>query len=164
MMSLKTLFDFDKNKPNSYWLTTFLFITLLVFTLGGFLPYSFPFFRMAEFTLVFSLLAWMTAFLTFISRERFSLYLYPKGSSWLKNFFMIPIELISEFSRPLALTVRLTANVLVGHILIQVMYWLITFVSPWFIIGYVFLISMECCVLVIQSYIFARLVQFYLNE
>nr|UWI71665.1 ATPase subunit 6 [Strongyloides fuelleborni fuelleborni] len=164
MKSLKNLFDFNKNMPNSYWLTTYLFIFLLVFTLGGFLPYSFPFFSMAEFTLVFSLMAWMTSFLTFISSERFSLYLYKKGYNWFKAFFLIPIEIVSEFSRPLALTVRLTANVLVGHMLMQSMYYLVTFVSPLFIIGYVFLIMMECLVLLIQSYIFARLVQFYLNE
>nr|YP_009186356.1 ATP synthase F0 subunit 6 [Strongyloides papillosus]BAT21184.1 ATP synthase F0 subunit 6 [Strongyloides papillosus] len=164
MNSLKHLFDFNKNQPNSYWLTTFLFITLLTFNLGGFLPYSFPFFSMAEFTLVFSMMAWMTAFLTFISSERFSLYLYKKGYNWFKAFFLIPIELVSEFSRPLALTVRLTANVLVGHMLMSAVYYMVTFISKWFMLAYIIVIPMEFCVLVIQSYIFARLVQFYLNE
>ena len=162
--SLKHLFDFNKNQPNSYWLTTFLFITLLTFNLGGFLPYSFPFFRMAEFTLVFRIMAWITAFLTFISRERFSLYLYKKGYNWFKAFFLIPIELVSEFRRPLALTVRLTANVLVGHMLMSAVYCIVTFVSKWFMLAYIIVIPIEFCVLVIQSYIFARLVQFYLNE
>uniref|UniRef100_A0A0N5BTN6 ATP synthase subunit a n=1 Tax=Strongyloides papillosus TaxID=174720 RepID=A0A0N5BTN6_STREA len=66
---------------------------LLTFNLGGFLPYSFPFFRMAEFTLVFR------------------------------------IMLVSEFRRPLALTVRLTANVLVGHMLMSAVYYIVTFIS-----------------------------------
>uniref|UniRef100_A0A0K0FLV9 F-ATPase protein 6 n=1 Tax=Strongyloides venezuelensis TaxID=75913 RepID=A0A0K0FLV9_STRVS len=143
---------------------TFLFITLLVFNLGGLLPYSYSFFRIIEFTLVFSLVAWMTSFLTFISSERFFLYLYKKGDNVFKSFFFIVIELISEFCRPVALTVRLTANVIIGHLVIKSLYYLMTFICPWFFFGYVFIIIVECFVLIIQSYIFARLVQFYLNE
>uniref|UniRef100_A0A1I7WD53 ATP synthase subunit a n=1 Tax=Heterorhabditis bacteriophora TaxID=37862 RepID=A0A1I7WD53_HETBA len=40
-----------------------------------------------------------------------------EGDSYLKTFTILIVELVREFSRPLALTVRLTVNILVGHLM-----------------------------------------------
>ena len=35
---------------------------------------------------------------------------------------MLLVEIVSEFSRPLALTVRLTVNIIVGHLIRMALY------------------------------------------
>ena len=39
------------------------------------------------------------------------------GDRYLKTFSILLVEIVSEFSRPLALTVRLTVNIIVGHLI-----------------------------------------------
>jgi len=38
---------------------------------------------------------------------------------------MLAVELVSEFSRPIALTVRLTVNIMVGHLIRIMLYQLL---------------------------------------
>ncbi|PZR22118.1 MAG: hypothetical protein DI535_27035 [Citrobacter freundii] len=45
-----------------------------------------------------------------------------EGDSFLKTFSMLMVELVREFSRPLALTVRLTVNIMVGHLISMILY------------------------------------------
>lgn len=106
----------------------------------------------------------MSTFLTLISTQCFTAYLIKSGDGYFKSLFLMLIELISEFSRPIALTVRLTANVMVGHLLVAGSYMLVVIVSPYFVFINVFLIFIESFVFFIQSYIFSRLIYFYLNE
>ena len=44
------------------------------------------------------------------------------GDSYLKTFSILMVEIVSEFSRPLALTVRLTVNIMVGHLIRIILY------------------------------------------
>lgn len=75
------------------------------------------------------------------------------------------IELVSEFSRPIALTVRLTVNITVGHLLIIIIYsFSESSGSLFYILFLLFSIFIEFFVFLIQSYIFSRLVYLYLNE
>jgi len=60
--------------------------------------------------------------LTFISREKFSIYIRKDGDRFLKTFSMLIVEIVREFSRPLALTVRLTVNIIVGHLIRMALY------------------------------------------
>lgn len=64
----------------------------------------------------------MRAFLTFISREKFSIYISKAGDSFLKTLSILAVELVREFSRPIALTVRLTVNIIVGHLIRIILY------------------------------------------
>lgn len=64
----------------------------------------------------------MSTLLTFISREKFSIYIRKEGDRFLKTFRMLLVEIVSEFSRPLALTVRLTVNIMVGHLIRMMLY------------------------------------------
>lgn len=63
--------------------------------------------------------------LTFISREKFSVYIRKGGDKYLKTLRMLLIEIVREFSRPLALTVRLTVNIMVGHLISIMIYQLV---------------------------------------
>uniref|UniRef100_A0A0M3I938 CNNM transmembrane domain-containing protein n=1 Tax=Ascaris lumbricoides TaxID=6252 RepID=A0A0M3I938_ASCLU len=57
---------------------------------------------MVEFTFVYAMVASLSTFLTFIPREKFSVYIAKVGDRFLKTFSMLLVEVISEISRPLA--------------------------------------------------------------
>lgn len=95
----------------------------------------------------------------------FSLFL-PKGTPWWMVWLIIPIELISYFARPVSLAIRLTANMLAGHMLLKIM---AGFVAAGIvgIFPFLFLIiftGFELFVACLQAYIFAMLACIYLND
>nr|YP_009538624.1 ATP synthase F0 subunit 6 [Steinernema abbasi]AYU56865.1 ATP synthase F0 subunit 6 [Steinernema carpocapsae]AYV63092.1 ATP synthase F0 subunit 6 [Steinernema abbasi]QAA11068.1 ATP synthase F0 subunit 6 [Steinernema carpocapsae]BAV78641.1 ATP synthase F0 subunit 6 [Steinernema carpocapsae] len=159
------VFSFSSSLPLSSIISVFTFIVLLVCCFGGYFTYSFCPCGMIEFTFVYAVVAWMSTFLTFISSEKFSIFMSKEGDSFLKTLSMLLVELVSEFSRPLALTVRLTVNIMVGHLISMMIYQFIEISSG---VGYIWItilaIMMECFVFFIQSYIFSRLIYLYLNE
>nr|YP_009113337.1 ATP synthase F0 subunit 6 [Anisakis berlandi]AES86020.1 ATP synthase subunit 6 [Anisakis berlandi] len=162
---LVTVFSYTEESPLSSVISIFTFIVLLTCCFGGYFSYSFCPCGMIEFTFVYAIVAWMSTFFTFITSEKFSIYMAKEGDSFLKTFSMLLVEIVSEISRPLALTVRLTVNVLVGHMISMMLYQLLELTLG---LGYVWLtvfaIMMECFVFFIQSYIFSRLIYLYLNE
>nr|YP_008994650.1 ATP synthase F0 subunit 6 [Protostrongylus rufescens]AGW80390.1 ATP synthase F0 subunit 6 [Protostrongylus rufescens] len=151
--------------PMSYLISFFAFLLLLVFCFGGYFSYSFNICGMLEFTLIFSLVAWFSTVLVMMSEGKISVYFSKSGDSYLKTFTMLLIEMVSELSRPVALTIRLTVNVMVGHLIVGFLYSMLELNLGE---GYVWLtvlaIMMECFVFFIQSYIFSRLIYLYLNE
>nr|YP_010286278.1 ATP synthase F0 subunit 6 [Aphelenchoides medicagus]UKS08881.1 ATP synthase F0 subunit 6 [Aphelenchoides medicagus] len=162
---VKDVFSYDLNLSLSSLISFFTFIILLTCCFGGYFCYSFCICSMPEFTLVYALLAWLTTLLIFISSEKFSIYMSKEGDSFLKTLSMLMIELVSEFSRPIALTVRLTVNIMVGHLISMMLYQgLELFLGNKYIFISIFAILMECFVFFIQSYIFSRLIFLYLNE
>lgn len=162
---LVTVFSYTEELPLSSVISIFTFIVLLTCCFGGYFSYSFCPCGIIEFTFVYAIVAWMRTFFTFITSEKFSIYMAKEGDSFLKTFSMLLVEIVSEISRPLALTVRLTVNVLVGHMISMILYQLLELTLG---LGYVWLtvfaIIIECFVFFIQSYIFSRLIYLYLNE
>lgn len=51
------------------------------------------------------------------------------GDTFSKTLVILMIELVSEFSRPFSLTIRLTVNVSVGHLICLMVYNLLEFSS-----------------------------------
>lgn len=101
----------------------------------------------------------------FISSEKFSVYMRKSGDGYLKTTIMLLIELVREFSRPVALTVRLTVNIVVGHLIRMSLYsGLELLIGNRYFFLSLFAILIECFVFFIQRYIFSRLVFLYLNE
>nr|YP_009312553.1 ATP synthase F0 subunit 6 [Phocanema krabbei]AOV63315.1 ATP synthase subunit 6 [Phocanema krabbei] len=162
---LVTVFSYTDDLPLSSIISIFTFVILLVCCFGGYLSYSFCPCGMIEFTFVYAIVAWMGTFFTFTTSEKFSIYIAKEGDGFLKTFSMLLVEIVSEISRPLALTVRLTVNVLVGHMISMMIYQPLELTLGF---GYVWLtvfaIMMECFVFFIQSYIFSRLIYLYLSE
>nr|UXK95557.1 ATP synthase F0 subunit 6 [Macropostrongyloides yamagutii] len=159
------VFSYTKILPLSSVISVFTFIVLLICCFGGYFTYSFCPCGMVEFTFVYAMVAWLSTLLTFISSEKFSIYMSKGGDSYLKTFSMLLVEIVSEFSRPLALTVRLTVNIMVGHLISMMLYMGIeNFLGEKYLWISIFAIMMECFVFFIQSYIFSRLIYLYLNE
>lgn len=146
-------------------ISIFTFLVLLTRCFGGYFVYSFCPCGMVEFTFVYAVTAWIRTLLTFISREKFSVYIRKGGDTYLKTLRIFLVELVREFSRPLALTVRLTVNIIVGHMIRIIIYKFLEYRGGekyfWLTL---LAILMECFVFFIQSYIFSRLIFLYLNE
>ncbi|NP_006956.1 ATP synthase F0 subunit 6 (mitochondrion) [Caenorhabditis elegans] len=163
--SLVGVFSYTNTLPLSSVISIFTFIVLLTCCFGGYFTYSFCPCGMVEFTFVYAAVAWLSTLLTFISSEKFSVYMSKPGDTYLKTLSMLLIEIVSEFSRPLALTVRLTVNITVGHLVSMMLYQgLELSMGDQYIWLSILAIMMECFVFFIQSYIFSRLIFLYLNE
>nr|UDL72530.1 ATP synthase F0 subunit 6 [Oesophagostomoides giltneri] len=163
--SLIGVFSYSKVLPMSSVISFFTFIVLLICCFGGYFTYSFTPCGMVEFTFVYAMVAWLSTLLTFISSEKFSVYMSKGGDSYLKTFSMLLVEIVSEFSRPLALTVRLTVNIMVGHLVSMMLYMGVeNYLGEKYLWLSILAIMMECFVFFIQSYIFSRLIYLYLNE
>lgn len=163
--SLNGVFSYTVSIPIRSLISLFTFLVLLVCCFGGYFTYSFCPCGMIEFTFVYASVAWISTLLTFISREKFSVYIRKGGDTYLKTVSMLLVEIVREFSRPLALTVRLTVNIIVGHLIRIMLYQgLELSIGDFYVWLSVLAIMMECFVFFIQSYIFSRLIYLYLNE
>ena len=81
---------------------------------------------------------------------------------WWLFFIMIPVEIVGIFTKPIALMIRLFANITAGHILILSLISLIfifktILVSPVSIVFVVFMDTIELLVAFLQAYIFTLL-------
>ncbi|MCR8558667.1 F0F1 ATP synthase subunit A [Mucilaginibacter sp. BJC16-A38] len=81
---------------------------------------------------------------------------------WWLFFIMIPVEIVGIFTKPIALMIRLFANITAGHILILSLISLIfifktIWVSPVSIVFVVFMDAIELLVAFLQAYIFTLL-------
>lgn len=165
MGRLVGVFRFRRRLPLRSLISVFTFIILLTCCFGGYFTYSFCPCGMLEFTFVYAIVAWIRTLLTFISREKFSIYIRKEGDTYLKTLVFLAIETVREFSRPLALTIRLTVNIIVGHLIrIRIYQALELSLGDQYIWLSILAIIMECFVFFIQSYVFSRLVYLYLNE
>lgn len=81
---------------------------------------------------------------------------------------MVLVEVLSNFIRPIALTFRLTANMIAGHLLMGLVGgFLIGFPFYITVLGSFFqslLVFMELGVSIIQAYVFSTLLLLYLSD
>jgi F-type H+-transporting ATPase subunit a len=84
------------------------------------------------------------------------------GAPWWLSFIMVPIEIISLFTKPFALTVRLFANMTAGHVVLLSLVGLIFYfkslaVAPVSVAFSIFMYALELLVAFLQAYIFTIL-------
>jgi len=99
-----------------------LFIFILIGNILGLFPHAFTY---TSHLIVTGVLALMVFFMVFAlglynhGLKFFSLFLPPNVPWWLVAF-IIPIEIISFFVRPITHSVRLCANMMAGHLILKV--------------------------------------------
>jgi F-type H+-transporting ATPase subunit a len=100
----------------------------------------------------------------------FSLF-FPHGAPLVTAPLLIPIEIISYFSRPISLSVRLFANMTVGHVLLKVIAGGVVALGSFFVLPGILPLALlvaitllEVMIAVIQAYVFAILTCVYLND
>ena len=149
-----------------------LFIFVLVINMLGMLPlghYSFT--PTSQIIVTFALAALIFVGVTIIGFWQHGIgYLKlfaPSGVPWYMLPIIIPIEIISYLTRPISLSVRLFANMMVGHTLLKV---LGGFAGALGVAGIGPLLLMipftglELLVAFLQAFVFAVLTSIYLND
>lgn len=153
---------------------TFLFINLFAIILFnnflGLFPYIFTSSSHLTFTLALRLPLW----LSFIiygwvnNTQHMFCHLVPQGTPGILMPFIVCIETISNIIRPGTLAVRLTANIIAGHLLITLLGntgpSLPSALISLLIITQILLLILESAVAIIQSYVFAVLATLYSRE
>ncbi|VBB69200.1 ATP synthase F0 sector subunit a [invertebrate metagenome] len=147
-----------------------LFTFVLVGNLLGMLPYSFAYTSHIVVTgaLAMVVFAGVTAIGFARHGLRFLRLFFPHGAPLAAAPILIPIELISYLSRPFSLSVRLFANVAVGHIMLKVLAGFV--VSLGLLFGMVPLAAtvgvtiLEFGIAFLQAYVFTILSCIYLND
>lgn len=147
-----------------------IFLFILICNVSGMLPYSFTVTSHVIVTFVLAMIVFLTVTIVgFIRHGSHFLSLFlPKGTPWWMAPLMIAIELLTFLARPITLSLRLTANMMAGHIMIKVIAgFVITgmfLVKPLPIPLIVVLIGFEIFIAVLQAYIFTILSCVYLND
>jgi F-type H+-transporting ATPase subunit a len=101
-------------------------------------------------------------------------YFLPKGIPMVLAPLLVVIEVISYLSRVISLSVRLFANMMAGHVMLEVFGAFIIMLGGLGFLGYVpaalsfglntILIGFELLVAVLQAYVFAVLTCIYLHD
>lgn len=150
-----------------------LIIFLITLNMLGLLPYTFTPTTQLSLNMAIAVPLWLaTVIIGMRNQPTHALgHLLPVGTPTLLVPILIVIETISLFIRPIALGVRLTANLTAGHLLIQLIatavFQLITLIPTVALVTTVllFLITiLEVAVAIIQAYVFVLLLSLYLQE
>uniref|UniRef100_G8JKE7 ATP synthase subunit a n=1 Tax=Triatoma rubida TaxID=162364 RepID=G8JKE7_9HEMI len=173
MIHLKLHTEFKMILGPSKTSPTILFISLFTFILCnnalGLLPYVFTSSSHIIYTVTLALPLWLSIMIFgWINHTQHMLaHLIPEGSPALLMPFMACIETISNVVRPGSLSVRLTANMIAGHILLSLLGENITNSSqlvPLIMIMQMILVMFETAVAFIQAYVFSVLSTLYTSE
>nr|YP_009494797.1 ATP synthase F0 subunit 6 [Amblyraja georgiana]YP_010128090.1 ATP synthase F0 subunit 6 [Amblyraja hyperborea]AWO66603.1 ATPase subunit 6 [Amblyraja georgiana]QPP20642.1 ATP synthase F0 subunit 6 [Amblyraja hyperborea] len=152
---------------------TALMLFLITINLLGLLPYTFTPTTQLSLNMAFALPLWLTTVLIgMLNQPTIALgHLLPEGTPTPLIPVLIIIETISLFIRPIALGVRLTANLTAGHLLMQLIataaFVLISTMPAVAILTSIvlFLLTLlEVAVAMIQAYVFVLLLSLYLQE
>nr|AIE15926.1 ATPase subunit 6 [Dipturus chilensis]AWO66434.1 ATPase subunit 6 [Dipturus chilensis] len=152
---------------------TALMLFLITINLLGLLPYTFTPTTQLSLNMAFALPLWLTTVLIgMLNQPTIALgHLLPEGTPTPLIPVLIIIETISLFIRPLALGVRLTANLTAGHLLMQLIataaFVLISTMPAVAILTSIVLLLLtllEVAVAMIQAYVFVLLLSLYLQE
>lgn len=92
----------------------------------------------------------------------------PLGARLPLTLIMTPVELIGKFTKPFALTIRLFANMIAGHVVILSLIGLIFLFGAWAALGAIpmalFIMGLEILVAFIQAFIFSLLAAVFIGQ
>nr|YP_009633273.1 ATP synthase F0 subunit 6 [Hoplobatrachus chinensis x Hoplobatrachus rugulosus]AGE11474.1 ATP synthase F0 subunit 6 [Hoplobatrachus rugulosus]QBS54608.1 ATP synthase F0 subunit 6 [Hoplobatrachus chinensis x Hoplobatrachus rugulosus] len=166
---------FPLNTPGHKW--AFLLSSLMVFLLSmnllGLFPYTFTPTTQLSINLALAIPLWLATVLIGLRNQPTAslAHFLPEGTPTPLIPALIIIETISLLIRPLALGVRLTANLTAGHLLIHlissatlVMLQTSPTISALTFTALILLTILEIAVAIIQAYVFVLLLSLYLQE
>ncbi|YP_010307974.1 ATP synthase F0 subunit 6 (mitochondrion) [Achroia grisella] len=153
---------------------TLIFISMFSFVLFnnflGLFPYIFTSTSHLTLSLSLSLPLWLSFMLYgwINNTQHMFIHMIPQGTPTILMPFMVLIETISNIIRPGTLAVRLTANMIAGHLLMTLLSGTGSKFPPSLliilIIIQILLLTLESAVAVIQSYVIAILSTLYSSE
>nr|YP_009487389.1 ATP synthase F0 subunit 6 [Toromys albiventris]AWB97221.1 ATP synthase F0 subunit 6 [Toromys albiventris] len=155
-----------------------LMLTTLILFIGstnllGLLPHSFTPTTQLSMNLAMAIPLWTgTVILGFRYKTKMSLaHFLPQGTPIILIPMLVIIETVSLFIQPVALAVRLTANITAGHLLMHLIGGatsiLFSISPPTALLTFIILLLLtilEFAVALIQAYVFTLLVSLYLHD
>lgn len=157
------------NKNNTFIFTS-LFTLILFNNFLGLFPYIFTSTSHLTLTLSLALPLWLSFIIYgwLNNTQHIFAHLVPQGTPSVLIPFIVCIETVRNIIRPGTLAVRLTANIIAGHLLLTLIgntgnslsYILLTVL----IFSQIALLILESAVAIIQSYVFAVLSTLYSRE
>nr|QXI72997.1 ATP synthase F0 subunit 6 [Aotus nancymaae] len=173
-LTLKQMMMVHTNKGRTWSLMLLALISFIALNnLLGLTPYAFTPTTQLSMNLGMAIPLWAaTVFMGFRFKTKASLaHFLPQGTPVPLIPMLIIIETISLFIQPMALAVRLTANITAGHLLMHLLGdTALTLMSIYMssstitIIIIILLITLELGVALIQAYVFTLLVSLYLHD
>nr|AER10846.1 ATPase subunit 6 [Melanotaenia ogilbyi] len=163
------------NPKGHKWAALFTALMLFLVTLNtlGLLPYTFTPTTQLSLNMAFAVPLWLATVLIGMRYQPTHAlgHLLPEGTPAPLIPLLIIIETASLFIRPLALGVRLTANLTAGHLLIQLtstaVFTLMCLMPTLAFLTSILLLLLtllEVAVALIQAYVFVLLLSLYLQE
>jgi F-type H+-transporting ATPase subunit a len=152
-----------------------LFMFIFIANVVGLIPYSFTVTSHLIITVTMALMVFVTVIVVGFMRNGLSflkLFVPPGVPIWILPF-VVPIEVISFLTRPVSHSIRLFANMLAGHITLQVFAGFVVLLigsGAWGLLAplpFLFtipLLALELLVAFLQAYVFAMLTCMYLND
>src|SRR5262249_22565362 len=154
-----------------------IFMFVLTLNMIGLIPYSFTVTSHIIITAALALTVFFTVLIYGLIRHGFHFFnlFVPKGVPIYILPLIVAIEILSFVSRPISHSVRLFANMLAGHITLQVFASFIILLGTGLgVLGWiggvlpfamiVILFALETLVAFLQAYVFAILTCIYLND
>nr|YP_010179701.1 ATP synthase F0 subunit 6 [Cryptotympana atrata]AFY16771.1 ATP synthase F0 subunit 6 [Cryptotympana atrata]AWV83189.1 ATP synthase F0 subunit 6 [Cryptotympana atrata]QUV77444.1 ATP synthase F0 subunit 6 [Cryptotympana atrata] len=146
-----------------------MFIFIFYNNFIGLMPYVFTSSSHMVFTMSLALPMWMSFMLYgwINNMNHMFCHLVPMGTPFVLMPFMVFIETISNIIRPGSLAVRLSANMIAGHLLMTLLgnssidYLIYSYLI---LLIQMMLVLFELAVCIIQSYVFTILSTLYSNE
>nr|ACH82138.1 ATPase subunit 6 [Spinus cucullatus] len=173
LVTKQLMMPLDKKGHKWALILTSLMIFLLLINLLGLLPYTFTPTTQLSMNLALAFPLWLATLLTGLRNQPSASlgHLLPEGTPTPLIPALILIETTSLLIRPLALGVRLTANLTAGHLLIQLvstattaLFTTMPVVSLLTFLILFLLTILEVAVAMIQAYVFVLLLSLYLLE
>lgn len=147
-----------------------LFSIILFNNFIGLFPYIFTRSSHIVITLSLALPLWLSFIIYgwLINTQHIFIHLVPQGTPSLLIAFIVCIETIRNIIRPGTLAIRLTANIIAGHLLITLLgntgSSIINYILIILLIVQFILLLLEIAVAIIQSYVFTVLRTLYSRE
>ena len=146
-----------------------LFMFVLICNLLGMVPYSFTVTSHIIVTFALALTVWFGATIYGFYKNGFGyLKLFaPSGTPMAMLPLLVPIEIISYFTRPISLSVRLFANMMAGHTMLKVFGAFVVALGWAGIVPLAVMVGftgLEILVAFLQAFIFAILSCMYIND
>lgn len=156
------------NKKGNNLITITLFMLILLINVIALFPQNFPNTSQVTLNVLIAIILWISTLLFGMIKntKRFLIHLVPQGTPTFLINFIVLIELVRILIRPITLSVRLTANILAGHLLISLLRDFLINRRNFILISMLpfILTILERAVAFIQAYVFVTLVTLYATE
>ena len=147
-----------------------IFLFVLLLNIIGLIPTAFAETSHISVTFALATLIFIVCVLITIFKRGllgFINHFVPSGTPWWLIPLLFILEVFSYFVRPVSLSVRLAANMIAGHVMLDVIAFFVVMMGVFGVLPFAFLsimMAFELFVAFLQAYIFSVFACVYINE